>query len=497
MEDRLQRRNWLFQLFLDYWIYIVLVVIMFQLPDWLSAFYDDQITGFESARDLRRWILLTPDGANQTLNWLSVLNSLYIVAIFAMAYNLAFGFAGIISLGHALFFGFSTYGMIIFVDTYGYDLTTTGTSMLLTGVLFGLITTLAVFRTSGVYFAMFTLALAEIVFQLSRIRIFKFLTGADDGIRYENNVPELSLVLNRLDLYYICAGAAIATFVFIRVLISSRVGKVIRAIRENEARAETMGYNVALYKTLVLVLSCTLSALAGALFALHAGAADPITVLGVGRTIDPLIMTIIGGTGTNPGPVVGAVFLELGEHFFRKEDLFVDLNFIIFRYTDTVNTTEIWPVVLGVVFILIVLVIPFGIVGQANQIWLELRQWIRRYFYDPIVRTSPNVADIMKPFTGESPGLAQAIAAKSKDASIVGWAMAYPVSAMFSLAVIAALLAGLVSWDQRTGFSVLLFLLLISSPVMLGWTAYQKRETILNQITVLRRTVGQTITRLW
>jgi branched-chain amino acid transport system permease protein len=493
MHDRLQRRNRVFQFFLDNWIYIALAIIMFQLPDWLAAFYDDRIN-FESIRDYRRSLILEP---SEAFNWLDTLNNLYIVAILAMSYNLAFGFAGIISLGHALFFGFATYGMIIFIEDYTYSLSTTTVGMLAFGVLFGLISSLAVLRISGVYFAMFTLALAEIFFQLSRIRIFRFLTGGEDGIRFSDNTPEIATVLSRVDLYYICAASAIGIFVFIRLLMSSRVGKVIRAIRENEARAETMGYNVALYKTLVLVLSCTIASFSGILYALHANGADPVTVLGVGRTIDPLIMTIIGGTGTVAGPVVGAVFLELGERFFRDEALAIDLDFILFRYQDTVNTVDIWPVVLGIVFILIVLIIPFGLVGQSNKVWLELRQWIRKYMYSPLLRTSPGIAKFMQPFTGESPEYALALAEKSKGASLIKWAISYPTALALSTAALAGLVVGLVSWDQRTGFSVLLFLLLITMPFAIGLVTYQNREALLRQIQTLRRTVSQTITRLF
>ncbi|PJF44030.1 MAG: hypothetical protein CUN55_06080 [Phototrophicales bacterium] len=466
MEDRLQRRNPIIQFIFDYWIYIAIGIIMWQLPFWLADFYNDKITGFESAADLRRWILReSGDGSNQTLNWLSIINNFYIVAILAMSYNLAFGFSGIISFGHALFFGFATYLMIILIKDYERSLQNAATAGILFGILFGLIMSLAVLRIKGVYFAMFSLALAEMFFQLSRIRIFKFLTNGDEGIQFGASAPEIATNLQRLQLYYVCAALAAATFIFIRLLMASPIGKVIVAIRENEARAETMGYNVVRYKTLVLVLSCTLAAMAGNLYALHASAADPVTVLGVGRTIDPLLMTIIGGTGTNPGPVVGAFVMDIGEEFFRDEALRVDLNFVLFHIRTTINTVQIWPVVLGIVFILIVLVVPYGIVGQINLIWLDVRRWIRIYLYNPLVRRNHKIAVWMKPITGEPPSVALAYAQSTTEKRIAQWVLDYPITAMYALILSFAFLGGLMTLDHRTFMTILLFLSLITSPI--------------------------------
>lgn len=466
MEDRLQRRNPIVQFVFDYWIYIALGLLMWQLPTLLADFYNDKISGFETASDLRRWILReSGDGANQTLNWLSIINNFYIVAILAMAYNLAFGFSGIISFGHALFFGSATYAVIVLVKDYNYSLETSAATGILLGVFFGLIMSLAVLRIKGVYFAMFSLALSEIFFQLAQIRIFKFLTGGTEGQQLGASAPDIATNLERLNLYYVCAGLAGATFVFIRLLMGSQIGKVILAVRENEERARTMGYNVVRYKTLVLVLSCSLAAMAGNLYALHASAADPVTVLGVGRTIDPLLMTIIGGTGTNPGPALGAFIINIGEEFFRDEALRVDLNFVLFHIKTTINTVQIWPVILGIVFILIVLVIPYGIVGQVNLFWLDIRRWVRLYIYNPIVRRNHQVATWMKPITGETPAAAVAYAQKTADKKVETWVQQYPYSAIYASILLLALIGGLVTYDHRTFMTILLFLSLITSPI--------------------------------
>ena len=486
MNDRLYRRPFLIQFIFDNWIYIAIGIFIWQLPHLLENFYDDPLSGFDSSAELTRYI--RRNGPNEAINRLGLFNGFFILAILAMSYNLAFGFSGIISFGHALFFGAATYTIIVLVEDYTLSLERSTAGALLFGVLFGLILSLVVLRIKGVYFAMFTLAMSEMFFELSTISVFKFLTEGEDGRQFVNNRPTLAAPYARLELYEVTAMCAIGVFVLIKVLMASRIGKVILAIRENEERAKTMGYNVALYKTLVLVLSCTIAALAGVLYSLDAGSASPTTTLGVGRTIEPLLMTIIGGTGTIFGPVMGTIIWHFGEDIFRSPELHIDLNFIIFRYQDTVDTVSVWPVVLGVMFILIVLVIPFGIVGQINKLWNDSRRWQRTYFYDPIVRNNPKIASYFKMITGESPELAQAIAARSKDKTLLAWIQNYPIQGYSSAVIVLAIVAGLFTGSHQTGTSVFLFLMLIASPLIIGYTVYANREAILGQWEKLRST---------
>ncbi len=467
LENRLHRRHPLVQFVMDNWIYIILFFVMWRLPYWLSDHFEKPVSDL-SIRDMRR---------NEATNWLATIIELYWLAILAMSYNFIFGFSGLLSLGHAVFFGISVYAMVILIGDQDRSVFSAMITAIGAAALLGLFTSLAAFRIKGVYFAMFTLALAQIFYELSRVNILRGLTNGDDGLRWKTDVlPEVSMNINRLQLYYISAVAAGFTFLFIRRLMNSPTGKVLLAIRENEERAETMGFNVVRYKSFSIVLGGMLAALAGVIYALSTKGAEP-TVLGVQRTVDPLLMTIIGGGGTNPGPVVGSSLLHLGEEFFRKADLSIDLNFILFRYTTEIDSTRDWPLALGIVFILIVLFIPYGIVGQINLLWVQMRRWCRKFIYDPLVRRFNAIATYMQPFTGEPSQVALYFAHESRDASLIEWAIKYPPAAVYSSALTIAALAGITTWDVHNFFDLTLFFVLITAPLLFGiwaWRNYYK-----------------------
>ena len=465
LENRLQRRHPLIQIILDNWIYVLVAILMWRLPNILGDYFDQDIRP-------RR-----PQG-NQPIFWMGVAIQLYILVILAMGYNLIFGFGGILSFGHALFFGIGVYVVVILVSDYGYSVENSAAVALMVSVLFGLFTALAVFRIRGIYFAMFTLALAQGFHDLVRVNLFKFLTQGDDG-RTLSAVPDwINPIQNRLSFYYLCAFLAGLTFVLIRRLLNSPTGKVILAIRENEERVQTMGYNVALYKALVIVMGSLFGSLAGVLQAIFTRQAEP-TSLSLTRTIDPLFMMIIGGTGTHPGPVVGGIIMHLGETFFRKPELRFDLDFILFEVSGTLDTVEVWRLILGAMFVLIVLFIPNGVVGQFNLLYLQARRWFRKFIYDRIIRANPGLARYGEPFTGEPPQVAVALAESTRDASLMQWVREYPAAAVYSACFVIALLGGIITWDQHTFFSLILFFLLITVPVFLPlWIFRNFRDVI-------------------
>jgi hypothetical protein len=232
-----------------------------------------------------------------------------------------------------------------------------------------------------------------------------------------------------------------------------------------------MGYNVARYKALVILLGSLLGTLSGVLHALSSKGAEPGS-LSVARTVDPLIMTIIGGLGTNPGPVIGAALLHLGEVFLSKPELYVDLNFVVYRYTDVVNIRSVWALALGIVFVIIVMVIPYGVVGQINKIWIQVRRWLRKFFYDPLIRQNEKIATWMEPFTGEPPQAAIALAQLSKTESLSQWAVKNPHAVLMSILVVVPVIIGLIQFDWRPAASTFLFLLIIIVPLrLLLWGA--------------------------
>jgi hypothetical protein len=187
-------------------------------------------------------------------------------------------------------------------------------------------------------------------------------------------------------------------------------------------------------------------------------------------------MTIIGGMGTNPGPVVGAALLHLGETFFSKPDLHINLNFILFHYTDVVDTKSDWALALGIVFVVIVMVIPYGVVGQANKLWIQIRRWGRKFIYDRIIRRYPGLAPYMEPFSGEPSRVALAFAEASRGVSLKQWAVENPFAAIYSSIILIAAVGGIVTWDIQTFFSLCLFFWLLTLPVTVGIWLYKNRE---------------------
>ncbi|NDJ84384.1 MAG: branched-chain amino acid ABC transporter permease [Chloroflexi bacterium] len=453
IEERLRRRNFIVQTIFDNWIYVLVVIFLWRFPylvaDWTDSVADPPRRAF-----------------GESAFWQSVMIEAFLLAILAMSYNLMLGFTGLISLGHASFFGIGVYSIAILMTQYGRSYESAILVALGIGVMVSLLWAVAAFRLKGVYFALFTLAFAEILFRMARLSVFRDLTGGDDGIT--RDVPDwINPIKNRLQLYNVTLVCFVFIFLLIRRLMNSPTGQVLIALRDNPTRAETLGFNIHLYKTASIVLSGTIGTLAGIIHITLNSQAEPRT-LGLDRTVDPLIMTLIGGLGTNPGPVMGAGFLRIGEHFLRTPELAVDLNFLIYRYQTTINSENYWALALGVIFIIFVLAIPYGMVGSINKTWVEARRWMRRYLYNPLVRRFPRISVYVQPISGEPPAYAQALAQKLPPMALPQWLIAHPMGVINTVTLLIPVLVGLAMWDWRPAASWLLFFILLSIPFRLG-----------------------------
>ncbi|MCU0515193.1 MAG: branched-chain amino acid ABC transporter permease [Anaerolineae bacterium] len=303
----------------------------------------------------------------ESVRWQSVLIEVYILGILAMSYNLLFGFTGIISFGHALFFG--TAGYILGLALEYTDLSTE--LALLAGVVLalvfcgtlGLVIGMVTLRLKGVYFAIFTLAVAEMFFIfLGRWQ----LTRAEDGFAIGELPVWLDPSQSRLNFYYLALLLFVLTYLFIQRLVNSPTGAVFKAIRENEDRARMLGYDTLRYKLFAIVLACMLAGVAGLMQVLLNKKVGP-ELLSVSYTVDPLLMTIIGGIGTLTGPVIGSTGLHLLDIFLRDSSLTVGGT--------TIEIASIWGLLLGGIFILAVIVFPAGVVGT----WRRWRaRWAKR-----------------------------------------------------------------------------------------------------------------------
>jgi branched-chain amino acid transport system permease protein len=265
-------------------------------------------------------------------------------AIFAMAFNLLLGFTGLLSFGHAAFFG----GAAFVTGWLMHEKGVTPEIGLVAGTLAAAITGLVVgviaIRRQGIYFAMITLALAQMLF-------FFFLkapfTGGEDGLQ---GIPRgklfgLLALENDLVLYYVVLALFIGLFLLVLRIVHSPYGQVLKAIRENEPRAISLGYNVDRYKLLAFVLSAALAGFGGALktLVLHLATLQDVRWEQSGEVI---LMTLLGGLGTFAGPVLGA-FTVSGLQFFLAD-----------RAGSWTN------VIIGVIFVLCVVAFRKGFVGE-------------------------------------------------------------------------------------------------------------------------------------
>lgn len=295
-----------------------------------------------------------------SMNWQGNIIEVYILAILAMSYNLLFGFSGVISFGHALFFGLGGYILGISVQFTGLSgdvgmIVGVVGAVLICGIL-SLLIGLASLRLRGVYFAVFTLAVAEMVYiYLGRLP----LTRGEDGFSLNNLPAWINPIGDRINYYYIALALFVLTFVFIRRLMFSPTGAVLLAMRENEERAKTIGYNTLYFKLFAFTAAGMLAALAGILQVVFNKKVGP-ELLSVAYTIDPLLMTIIGGAGTFVGPIIGASGLHLADRLLRDRT-------IAFSETLVVDIGASWTLILGMIFILVVMVFPQGIVGTWHR----------------------------------------------------------------------------------------------------------------------------------
>ena len=266
------------------------------------------------------------------------------LAIFACAFNLLFGFTGLLSFGHAAFFGSAAYVAGWTIRTYAITPELGVLAATAFGALLGLVIGAIAIRRQGIYFAMITLALAQMVYFVC---LQVPATHGEDGLQ---GVPRGAL-FGRLPLdsdvtmYYVVLAVFAFVFLFIRRVVHSPFGQVLKAIRENEPRAISLGYAVDRYKLLAFVLSAALAGLAGGLKTLVLGFAT-LSDVHWQTSGEVILMTLLGGLGTFLGPVVGAT--------------------VVIALQDTLaDRVGPWvTVIIGAIFVVCVLLFRRGIVGE-------------------------------------------------------------------------------------------------------------------------------------
>jgi branched-chain amino acid transport system permease protein len=216
-------------------------------------------------------------------------------------------------------------------------------------------------RVKAIFFAMITLAVASF-FAILASQLSNF-TGGEDGITFR--VPEL--LRSRIAAYYLVFGTALALFLALLRVVNSPFGRVLLAIRENDFRAEALGYRTVIYRTMANCLTAAVATLAGALYALWLRYTGPSTTLDFGVMIDILLMVVIGGMGTMYGAVIGATIFVIAQNYLQDAmKAFSEAMKGVPLLPDLFHPDR-WLLWLGVLFVLSVYYFPFGIVGQLRS----------------------------------------------------------------------------------------------------------------------------------
>jgi branched-chain amino acid transport system permease protein len=267
-------------------------------------------------------------------------------ALFASAFNLMIGYVGLLSFGQAAFFGMGSYVTAWTMKTWHVDASIAIIFGGLTGAVLGFFLGFLAIRRSGIYFAMITLALAQMVYFFCLEAPF---TGGEDGIQ---QVPRGHLfgvinLNNDMTMYWVTAAVFLMGFLLVHRIIHSPFGQVLKGIRENEPRATSLGYRTDDYKLIAFVLSCTIAGVAGGTKALVFGIAT-LTDVHYSTSGEVVLTTLLGGLGTVFGPAMGALVVTSMENYLAQ-------------FGAWVTVTQ------GVIFMICVLAFRRGIIGEVGS----------------------------------------------------------------------------------------------------------------------------------
>ena len=310
---------------------------------------------------------------------LAVAAKMLVFILLVASYDLLLGYTGIVSFAHTMFFGIGAYGVAIASTRMGpgWAAVVVGTVVALgLSLLLSLLIGLFSLRVKAIFYAMITLAVAT-AFQTLASQLSD-LTGGEDGLTFKNPTwlspsfepfasPVLGLAIDgRILCYYALFFAVLGLFLLLLRIVNSPFGRVLQAIRENDFRAEAIGYRTVVFRTLSNVLAALFACLAGALLALWLRYTGPDTTLSFEIMLDILLIVVIGGMGTMYGAVLGSVLFVLAQNYLQ--DLLklgagaLDGLPVLSQFV----SPDRWLLWLGLLFVLSVYHFPTGVVGRLR-----------------------------------------------------------------------------------------------------------------------------------
>ena len=310
---------------------------------------------FDGSSPVKVW--MNESGQSKFIQGLAI--EIFILALFALSYDLIFGFTGLLSFGHSMFFAVGAYLTGIMLKNYGLSLGATFGILILASILQALLFGLVLPRVKGITFALVTLGMASVFHVLVISTEMQEITGSDVGLQGVIVPAFISPANERLRLYFIALGILAVMFMVFKRFVDSPTGRVCSAIRENEGRAQMLGYNTFYFKLAALLLSSFTAALAGMMHTIYQPIVSPHTA-SLGFTVTALLIILIGGVGTLSGALVGAVVFRLLDYGLRR---------YIGESASFIN---------GAIYVLIVLFLPYGIVGTWRLKSLQISKGWKR-----------------------------------------------------------------------------------------------------------------------
>lgn len=302
-------------------------------------------------------VFVNGNGQSKFIQGLAI--EIFILTIYALSFDVIFGITGLLSFGHSMFFAVGAYLTGIAIKSFGLSLPATLGWLVVASVVQALLFGLVLPRVKGITFALVTLGLGSVFHILVMSSEFGEYTGADVGLQGVIVPAFISPATERLRFYFVALTVMVLIYLLYQRFVNSPTGRVCVAIRENEGRAQMLGYNTFYFKLAALLLSSLTAALAGFLHTLYQPIVSPNTA-GLGYTVTALLILLIGGVGTLNGAFVGAIVFRLLDYGLRR---------YIGESASFIN---------GAIYVLFVLFIPYGIVGTWRLKSLQIKQgWER------------------------------------------------------------------------------------------------------------------------
>lgn len=302
-------------------------------------------------------VFVNGSGQSKFIQGLAI--EIFILAIYAISFDLIFGITGLLSFGHSMFYGVGAYLTGIAIKSFGLSLLPTLVLVFVAAILQAILFGLVLPRVKGITFALVTLGLGSVFHIVVMSSELGPYTGADVGLQGVIVPAFISPANERLRFYFIALTVMVLIYLIYQRFVTSPTGRVCIAIRENEGRARMLGYNTFYFKLAALTLSSLTAALAGFFHTLYQPIVSP-NVAGLGFTVTALLIILIGGVGTLNGAFVGAVVYRLLDYGLRR---------YIGESASFIN---------GAIYVLFVLFIPYGIVGTWRLKSLQMKQgWER------------------------------------------------------------------------------------------------------------------------